>query len=524
MKSIYKILLLFACSCGVSCGGDDEPAMTALAVQGIRAEAFPGAIRLTWNPVENSDFLYTEVSYYDFGTQTTVSKQCSRYTGTLYIDGLLNRYGKYRFTFTAYDVNGTPGQPVYIERQCEKAESYYVVVAENLIPLAADQLATNAQEPSEGPLELLVDGNPDTFFQSFWDEWTYPELKPAGYHYLTFDLRKEVSAFKFQYWNRKKANGSLPKTVNIYGSPDGETWALLAQLDNLPGDLGSSYTSELFLPEEPISPCKIRGGERNRCLPALFFTRRDRILRGRAGIGRSRSRMTIIIEKATIKMKNLLKYILLLIYVALMPACGEDSGLDGVFANKPFALVTAADGGRTSISAVIDDGKRTIRLTFDKQRDVDAVELTFQLNPGYAMVSPKEPETTMDLTQPRTVTVSSGAGEVSYEISARNETPVLSASFLFRGKLIEGVIDHETRTVSFPVTTIYASEYPEELLGAVPLDITLSDGYRPTSEKVSYDLSTGESFSVYKGRNTYTYKLVADIARISVADHLADVA
>ena len=94
-------------------------------------------------------------------------------------------------------------------------------------------------------------------------------------------------------------------------------------------------------------------------------------------------------------MKKLLKYILLLIYVALMPACGEDSGLDGVFANKPFALVTAADGGRTSISAVIDDGKRTIRLTFDKKRDVDAVELTFQLNPGYAMVSPKEPETTM---------------------------------------------------------------------------------------------------------------------------------
>ena len=94
MKSIYKILLLFTCSCGVSCGGDDEPVMTALAVQGIRAEAFPGAIRLTWNPIESRDFLYAEVSYYDFGTQTTISKQCSRYTGTLYIDGLLNRYGR----------------------------------------------------------------------------------------------------------------------------------------------------------------------------------------------------------------------------------------------------------------------------------------------------------------------------------------------------------------------------------------------------------------------------------------------
>ena len=64
-------------------------------------------------------------------------------------------------------------------------------------------------------------------------------------------------------------------------------------------------------------------------------------------------------------MKKLLKYILLLIYVALMPACGEDSGLDGVFANKPFALVTAADGGRTSISAVTgpnDEIKRPFYL------------------------------------------------------------------------------------------------------------------------------------------------------------------
>ena len=62
--------------------------------------------------------------------------------------------------------------------------------------------------------------------------------------------------------------------------------------------------------------------------------------------------MTIIIEKATIKMKKLLKYILLLIYVALMPACGEDSGLDGVFANKPFALVTAEMEVRPPSAAV----------------------------------------------------------------------------------------------------------------------------------------------------------------------------
>ena len=229
--------------------------MTPLVVGGLRAEALSGAIRLSWTPVEERGFLYAEVSYYDFGTQTTVTELCSRYTNTLYIDGLLNRYGKYRFTFTAYDMQERPGQPVYIEQQCLKAESYYVVVAENPITLTVGQLGTNAQEPSEGPLAQLIDGDPDTYFQSFWDEYTYPELKPSGYHYVTFDLRQEVSALKFQYWNRKRG-GSLPQVVNIYGGQDGTTWKLLSHLENLPSDPGSSYTSETILSEEPVSRIK----------------------------------------------------------------------------------------------------------------------------------------------------------------------------------------------------------------------------------------------------------------------------
>ena len=256
MKSMGKIAwILLCCGLGISCSVDEDPAMTALVVRGIRAEALPGAIRLSWDPVESADFLYARVSYYDFGTGTTVSKLCSRYTESLYVDGLLNRYGKYRFTFTAYDTQEVPGPSVYVEQQCRKAESYYVVSAENRIPLTVEQLYTNAQEPSEGPLENLVDGNPDTFFQSFWDEYTYPELKPSGYHYLTFDLRQEVSAFKFQYWNRKKG-GSLPRIVNLYGSTDGADWTLLVRLENLPEDPGSSYTSEVILPEAPVSHIK----------------------------------------------------------------------------------------------------------------------------------------------------------------------------------------------------------------------------------------------------------------------------
>ena len=44
--------------------------------------------------------------------------------------------------------------------------------------------------------------------------------------------------------------------MNIYGGTDGTTWDLLVHLENLPGDPGSSYTSELMLPETPVSRVK----------------------------------------------------------------------------------------------------------------------------------------------------------------------------------------------------------------------------------------------------------------------------
>ncbi|MEG0992920.1 MAG: discoidin domain-containing protein [Bacteroidales bacterium] len=255
MKSIQKILFFLSLSILFgSCEKDDDK-ISDVTLQGIKAEAFPGAIRLSWNAAETTDFLYAEVSYWDFAKQKTVTTLCSRYTDNLYIDGLLNKYGKYKFIFTAYDMNKTPGQPIFIERQCEKASSYYVITEENVIPLNTDQLGTNAQEPSEGPISNLIDGNLDTFFQSFWDEWTYPSLKPSGYHYITFDLKKDINAFKFKYWNRKN-NGSRPKTVNLYGSQDGASWTRIEQLDNLPTEGGSTYSSDLFVLENPISHLK----------------------------------------------------------------------------------------------------------------------------------------------------------------------------------------------------------------------------------------------------------------------------
>ena len=200
--------------------------------------------------------------------------------------------------------------------------------------------------------------------------------------------------------------------------------------------------------------------------------------------------------------------------------CTKEADLSEVFANRPFALVTAADGDRATLSAEVDDAMRTIGLTFHKRTHLDNVLLTFQLNPGYEMVSPAETETTLDLTQECTVRVRSGSEELAYTLTARNETPLLAATCTFRGERIEAEIDQETQTVRFPIRSIYASEYPEELLSEVALELTCSEGYELVKEQDCFDLSGGE-ITLWKGRDTYTYVLAADVEPLPVADHLS---
>lgn len=219
-------------------------------------------------------------------------------------------------------------------------------------------------------------------------------------------------------------------------------------------------------------------------------------------------------------MKKNWNYKLWLLCAVFAAGCSEQADLDEVFANRPFALVTAPDGDRTTISAEIDDSERSIALTFHKLQNLTEVALTFQLNPGYAMVSPSQTEATLDLTQPCTVRVRSGSGELSYALTARNETPLLAVSCTFRDERIEALIDPETQTIRFPIRCIYASEYPSELLSEVALEITCSEGYELLKEQAYFDLCGGE-ITLWKGRDTYTYTLVAEVEPLPVKDHLS---
>ncbi|WP_019539859.1 discoidin domain-containing protein [Proteiniphilum acetatigenes] len=119
-----------------------------------------------------------------------------------------------------------------------------MVLAE--LPLRVDMLSTNAQEPNEGPIANLLDGNPGSFFHSAWS-YSISEA-----HYLQVTLDDPIAGCVFWYQNRNNSNGK-PTDVSIMVSTDGETWSEMVHLTSgLPTGAGSTYESAFLMLEEPF--------------------------------------------------------------------------------------------------------------------------------------------------------------------------------------------------------------------------------------------------------------------------------
>ncbi len=101
----------------------------------------------------------------------------------------------------------------------------------------AANLSTNAQEPSEGPIADLLDGDFSTYFHSQWNTTD----APTSYHYIQADLGKAVSSFEIKYAMRYRSSADpqrAPKVIRVYATntPDAaDSW-------NLCGVYSLSYT------------------------------------------------------------------------------------------------------------------------------------------------------------------------------------------------------------------------------------------------------------------------------------------
>ncbi|MDI9605941.1 MAG: discoidin domain-containing protein [Bacteroidota bacterium] len=126
----------------------------------------------------------------------------------------------------------------------------FVIVQEEMvmvkIPLRVDMLSSNAQEPREGPIANLIDGNPSTFFHSLWSG-SISEM-----HYFQIVLDEPIDGCVFWYQNRNNSNGKA-QNVSIMVSANGTEWTELIRITSgLPTGAGSTYESAYLAAKAPF--------------------------------------------------------------------------------------------------------------------------------------------------------------------------------------------------------------------------------------------------------------------------------
>lgn len=133
------------------------------------------------------------------------------------------------------------------------------------IPLTVDMLSSNAQEPNEGPIGNLLDGNSGSFFHSAWS-YSISEA-----HNIQVKLNDPITGCIFWYQNRNNGNGK-PIDVTIDVSADGTTWTELAHITSgLPTAASSTYESAYLSSETPFTYFRYTVHKTNSGTAPTFF-------------------------------------------------------------------------------------------------------------------------------------------------------------------------------------------------------------------------------------------------------------
>lgn len=172
-----------------------------------------GEITLKWEAPadpQNAGFMYMKLIYTDPRDQITRTRTISPYTNKIIIPNTRARYGNaYHFTFVPYSITDTPGKEFILEN-CSSNPAPITSTITERAKLKLKELSTNAQEPSEGPLANLTNGNTSDFFHSNWSNSGVAEK-----HWVDIDLGEEVERFEIHTWNRTGGTAA-PSTVELY--------------------------------------------------------------------------------------------------------------------------------------------------------------------------------------------------------------------------------------------------------------------------------------------------------------------
>lgn len=153
------------------------------------------------------------------------------------------------------DENNNPGDALEVEGGKTVIFTVRVmdIVTLQKVELSTANVTTNDQEPTEGQLAGLFDGNTETYFHSGWSVANERESTYASY--LEIELPKPMSMFRFNMTTRKSPTAAgYVKTVHIFGTNDKNNWpttpfAVITDMNQILN--GSAVSGEFGTDEEP---------------------------------------------------------------------------------------------------------------------------------------------------------------------------------------------------------------------------------------------------------------------------------
>lgn len=211
----------------------------------VKSEALPGQILLTWEAPEG-EYAYLQVKYYDPLQKKDIYKIASPGTTEMLIEDTRARFGDYVFYLQTFNAAHEGGEIKEVKAKSGAMPATLTEASRTKVAVTADQLSTNAQEPTEGPIKNLVDGNGGTFFHT---RWSNPQIPLP--HYIQIDFKEEHGDFAIYYQNRKDntwTSDGRPSFVELQISTDGENWETVGTLSGLPSSHSSEYTSDFVMP------------------------------------------------------------------------------------------------------------------------------------------------------------------------------------------------------------------------------------------------------------------------------------
>ncbi len=228
-------------------GSATSPA--AIEAESVSSEALPGQILLKWT-APAGDFSYLQIKYYDPLTKKDTYKVASKGTTEMLIDNTRARYGAYKFYFQTFNVAHQGGDVSVVEATSGIAPAVITVGKKTKIALTADQLSTNAQEPTEGPIKNLIDGNSGSFFHT---RWSSPQLPLP--QYIQINFKEPHKVFSLYYMNRNDSwtTSGRASSAELQISNDGENWETLTTLTGLPSAASAEYTSDYVVADKTFT-------------------------------------------------------------------------------------------------------------------------------------------------------------------------------------------------------------------------------------------------------------------------------